>query len=303
MATMLSLWRRLPVVVRAILAGTVVTSAGTLPWAWLVSENLRHGRAVPWAVVPTAIYLWFYWRYLQGAGWPRATADARRTSLRANRLSGDVWSAALMAGVLGLVALVFFMQVWGRLVRLPQQQDVDPATVPLVTLAFSLVMGSLVAGFAEEAGFRGYMQGPIERRHGPVVAILVTGTLFGFAHFTHPEVSLRLMPFYLFVATMYGGLAWLTNSIWPSLVIHAGSDILGFVRLFASGRSEWQMAPVAQPLVWQSGPDTSFWISCALAVVAIVAAVWAYVALAHVARGDAGTPTSIGGELRWRTGA
>ncbi len=245
--------------------------------------------------------LWLFWRYVGGAGWPRATAGARRTSLRANRVSGDVWGAAILAGVLGLVALVFFMQVWGRMVRLPQQQDVDPSTVPLVTLAFSLVMGSLVAGFVEEAAFRGYMQGPIERRHGPFLAILVTGIFFGFAHFTHPEVSLRLMPFYLFIATMYGGLAWLTNSIWPSLVIHAGGDILGFVRLFASGRSEWQMAPVAQPLVWQSGPDTSFWISCALAVVTIAAAVWAYVALAAAVRTGGGRPASLG-ELRGLAG-
>jgi membrane protease YdiL (CAAX protease family) len=34
------------------------------------------------------------------------------------------------------------------------------------------------------------MQGPIERRHGPVVAILVTGSLFGLLIFTHPEVTL-----------------------------------------------------------------------------------------------------------------
>ena len=65
-------------------------------------------------------------------------------------------------------------------------------------------MASIVAGVVEEASFRGYMQGPIERRHGPVVAILVTGSVFGFAHFTHPEVTLILMPYYLAVAAIYG---------------------------------------------------------------------------------------------------
>ena len=63
-------------------------------------------------------------------------------------------------------------------------------------------MGSLVAGIAEESGFRGYMQGPIEPRHGPVIAFLVTGGLFGFAHFSHPEVTLALMPYFLAVATL-----------------------------------------------------------------------------------------------------
>ncbi|MDE3155324.1 MAG: CPBP family intramembrane metalloprotease [Acidobacteriota bacterium] len=302
MSTVLSPWRRLPVVVRAVLVGVVVASAGTLPWAWLAAENLRHGRAVPWDAMVMAPYLWVYWRYLRGAGWPRATADARRQGLRANPLPGDAWSTAIMAGLLGLVALVFFMQVWGRLVQLPQQRDADPSTVPLFTLAVSLVMGSLVAGFVEEAAFRGYMQGPIERRHGPVVAILVTGICFGFAHFTHPEVSLRLMPFYLFIAAIYGGLAWLTNSIWPSIVVHAGSDVLGFVRLFATGRSEWQMTPTVQPLVWESGPDAAFWTSCALAVVTIALAIWAYVALAGAMR-NASTGGPSLGDWRGSTGA
>ena len=59
----------------------------------------------------------------------------------------------------------------------------------------------------------------------------MTGSLFGFAHFTHPEVTLVLMPYYLAVAAIYGTLAYLTNSIWPSVVLHAGGNILGGDRL------------------------------------------------------------------------
>lgn len=104
--------------------------------------------------------------------------------LRAHRLSGNVWGSALLAGGLGLVALVLLHRVMNRLVSLPQQQLPDLSQIPVLTLLCFLLMGSAVAGIVEEASFRRYMQGPIERRHGPVVAILVTGTLFGFAHFT-----------------------------------------------------------------------------------------------------------------------
>lgn len=93
-------------------------------------------------------------------------------------------------------------------------------------------MGSIVAGVVEEAAFRGYLQGTIERRHGPVIAILVTGSIFGFAHFTHPEVTLVLLPYYLAVAAVYGALAYLTNSILPSLVLHAGGNMLSAFDLF-----------------------------------------------------------------------
>jgi membrane protease YdiL (CAAX protease family) len=281
---MLSLWRRFPVVVRAVLTGSVLGAVGTTPWAVLVSANSKYWSAVPWAVPPTALYLWLFWRYVQGAGWPRSTAEARRTNCRANRLSEEVWGAALFAGGLALVALVLFLGVMNRLVRLPSQPTDDLTHIPFVTLVPWLLMSAVVAGIAEESSFRGYMQGPIERRHGPVVAILVTGSLFGFAHFTHPEVTLILMPYYLAVAAIYGALAYLTNSILPSVVLHAGGNVLSAIGLFAGGRAEWQASSSPAPLIWETGADASFWISCVAALIVGAAAVWAYAALANVTR-------------------
>ena len=51
---------------------------------------------MPWCVPVMALYLRLLWRY------------APRTNLRANRLSEEVWGAALVAGGLGLWALVLF---------------------------------------------------------------------------------------------------------------------------------------------------------------------------------------------------
>jgi membrane protease YdiL (CAAX protease family) len=269
---------------RAVLTGLVVATMGTVPWAVLVSANSRYWTAVPWAVPPTGLYLWLFWKYVQGAGWPRSTAGARRVSCRANRLSENVWGAALLAGGLGLVALVLFLGVVNRLVRLPAQPTDDLAHVPVVTLAFWLLMSAAVAGIVEESAFRGYMQEPIERRHGPVVAILVTGTLFGFMHFTHPEVTLILMPYYLAVAAIYGTLAYLTNSILPGVVLHAGGNVLSAVNLFGLGRAEWQGLSTPQPLIWETGPDVSFWLSFMAALGVGAAAVRAYATLATVAR-------------------
>ena len=124
-------------------------------------------------------HLWSYWKYLGGAGWPRTTAAIRRTNLRANRLSGEIWGMSLFAGILGFATLLPLLGIMGRLVRLPTEAQpiTPPSGMPFITAFLLLVMASIVAGVVEEAAYRGYIQGPIERRHGLVVAILVNGVL------------------------------------------------------------------------------------------------------------------------------
>jgi hypothetical protein len=146
----LRFWARLPVIVRAIISGGLMATAGTVPWGLLAGLNLRHMPSVPWALVPAALFLWIFWRYAQGAWWPRSTREARRKSLRANSLAGEVWGAAMVAVVVGLVAVVLMQRVMNRLVVLPQQQDVDIMKLPVLTIALLVAMGSLVAGVVEE---------------------------------------------------------------------------------------------------------------------------------------------------------
>jgi membrane protease YdiL (CAAX protease family) len=281
-----ALWDRTPVLLRAVLTGLIAAGAGTIPWAVLVSLNMTHWSTVPWAVPPTALYLWLYWRYVRGKGWPRSTADARRANCRANLVPGDLWGPALFAGLLGLVAVLLFQGFLSRLVTLPQQRDLDISRYPFVTVVFWVLMGAVVAGVVEEASFRGYMQRPIERRHGPVIAILVTGTLFGFFHFSHPEVTLVLLPFYLAVAAVYGALAYLTDSIFPGMILHAGGNIFSALDLFATGRSEWQASTTPKPLIWEAGPDASFAVNVAALLIVAAITGWAYRVLGAAARRD-----------------
>ena len=147
-----------------------------------------------------------------------------------------------------------------------------------------LVMSAVVAGVVEETSFRGYLQRPIEQRHGPVLAIVLTGVVFAFAHFSHPEVGLVLLPFYIAVAAVYGTLAHLTDSTRPSMVLHAGGNMFSAVGLVTQGKSEWQLTATPPPLIWETGADTSFWATVAGLLVATALAIWAYSALAAVAR-------------------
>jgi hypothetical protein len=117
-------------VVRAVVIGIVVAIVGTIPRDLFYWANLHFYVSVPWAVPVTGVYVWFFWRYLQGAGPPAETAVQRRTSLRANGISAHQWWWALLSGVLGLIALVLALRAANRMVPLPQQGIPDLSHVP-----------------------------------------------------------------------------------------------------------------------------------------------------------------------------
>jgi membrane protease YdiL (CAAX protease family) len=276
------------IVLRSVIVGLFLAAAGTIPWSFLAGWNLRVFVTVPWAIVPTALYLVVYWRYLNGAGWPQATAERRRRNLRANGLPGEVWGMALFAGLLGLAALLPLLGVMSRLTTLPAEARPisTPPDMPFATVLLLLATASIVSGVVEESAFRGYMQGPIERKLGPLPAILAGGAAFGLAHYTHhPAAVLPMMPYYVAVSAVYGGLAYATNSILPGLVLHAGGNVFSLTRLWVTGQPEWQVTGTAPPLIWESRADAVFLSSAAAFVFLSAGAVWAYRELARVARG------------------
>lgn len=267
----------MPALIRAVAVGLGVGLLGTLPWAGLIAANVKYRPNVPWATPVMACVLVAWWLYFaKGRGWPETTAEARRRYARANRVPENLWGPALGAGALGLLTALLLQGVLGRLVTLPQQRDLDPSQYPVFTVFAWVVMGAAVAGVVEETAFRGYIQGGIEKRHGLMTAILITGSLFGLSHFTHAEVGLVLFPFYLAVATVYGLLAAATNSTYPSMILHAGGNVFSAFSLFTQGRSEWQLTAVPAATIWKTGIDASFLANLAILVVAGAATVMAY---------------------------
>jgi membrane protease YdiL (CAAX protease family) len=142
-------------------------------------------------------------------------------------------------------------------------------------------MAAPFAGLIEEAAFRGYMQGPIERRYGLAVAILITGTMFAVAHL---DFTLILWPYYVAVAVIYGTVTYLTGSIWPAVVLHTGGNLYSNLDLLLHGQAEWQASSGAAALVWATGVDPAFVRLAVALLLVIAAAVWAYVKLAEAAR-------------------
>jgi membrane protease YdiL (CAAX protease family) len=233
---------------RAVLIGTAIALAGTIPRNILFALNLRFFASVPWAVPVTGIYLWFFWKRLK-------SSDDRGRLLRANPLTVRAWLWALSAGLLGIVALVLGLSIANRFVALPGQQLPNFAGVPQSTVLSLLVAAAPIAGLIEESAFRGYMQGPIERRCGLPVAILITGSMFALVHLDFTPI---LWPYYVAVAALYSVVTSLSNSILPAIVLHTLGNTYSNFDLWLHGKSEWQTAPGRPPHTWDPGAAIAF---------------------------------------------
>jgi membrane protease YdiL (CAAX protease family) len=283
MSSASAIWQRISVLVRAILTGLLVLFFGALGWSGLLFGSRKLTTSIPWAAAPVflvvgGLFLWAFWRYLGGAGRPRSTAEARRQNLRARRLSGRVWGWALCAGVLGLIGYVALVILWGHLIRLQPRTVPDLSRYSFLTVLCLLLAAAVEAGVVEEAAFRGYMQRPIEKRYGPRFAIVIVSVVFGFIHLANGYHELTWLVPYVIFGSILGTLAYLTNSILPGLVLHAVIDAGSF--LFV-----WRFGPnPPEPLIWQSGPDTSFWVSLAVTIIFGFATVWTFRKLCVVCR-------------------
>jgi hypothetical protein len=244
------------IIFRSVLSGVAVLLAGTIPRNIFFAANLRYFAGFPWAVPVTFIYMWFLWRYLQGS-------EYRRRLLRANPLPANVWLWALIAGLLGIVAIVLALNIANRFVVLPKQTLPNLHGIPTSTVVSLLLAAAPIAGFVEESAFRGHMQGPIERRFGLFCAILITGTMFALVHL---DFTLILWPYYIAVAALYGVVTSKTNSILPAMVLHTLGNTYSNLDLLLHNRAEWQTAAgVSQ------GWGSAAWITiAALAAVVIV---------------------------------
>jgi membrane protease YdiL (CAAX protease family) len=207
--------------------GLAVVVAVPTPWSALAAINLRLSSHVPWAIPAGIAYACLAMAYLNGRGWPRSTAAARRSCFRARPLVLAELNWALIAGLAAVTSLWLLFAASGRL-STPVSQRSEAAWSPIVLLG-AIITSAAVTAISEEGGLRGYMQAPLERLIGPVPAIATTSLFFVLIHLSHGVGAIaRNGLFYLAAGCVYGPLAYLTQSILPSLLLHFLGDVLAF---------------------------------------------------------------------------
>ena len=209
-----------------------VVAVGQGLWGVMAMVNLKVSPAVPWAPAVMACVLAGLIAYLGGRGWPASTSAARRRLLRWNAMPWSVFFLALGAGILGLVA---FGGVWiavSDLVHIPAGVQPSARGVPLATAVALLVMGSLAAPISEEAAFRGYAMGILERAWGWAPAAIVgSSVLFAAVHFVQGLDAMKLGLYFL-AGLLFATVAYLTNSLYAAMAVHSLGDVIGFTLLW-----------------------------------------------------------------------
>ena len=258
-----------------VLLASLIAAFGTGVWTFLIGSNLATSPAIPWAVVAMAVVLWLMWQYLGGKWWPRSTSEARRSYLRANPVSREVFTWALLAGVLSLVALAGYWIVLVELAGAGGNPTIpDYSKYPLLTVVLGLVMGSLVSPITEEAAFRGYGQVILERVFPAGAAIMISAVLFALWHGPTQGFFWSKLLFYFVVGVDFGAIAYLTESTLPAIPVHILGDLTFFFLIWPYD--------AARPLVWKSGADLWFWVFAAQAIIFTALALLAFRRLAKV---------------------
>jgi membrane protease YdiL (CAAX protease family) len=261
----------------AAMASLAVAALGSLTWGPLLVANAALSPRIPWSVPAEAIALLLIWLYLNGAGWPRRTSEARRALLRARVVPPRIFGWAAIAGGLALVALAGLWIVLVQLTGAGGNPTLPNAgRYPALFVALAIAMGSLVSPLTEEAAFRGYGQVLLERSFKPVVAVALSSLFFALYHGPTQGFALSKIVFYLTVGVVFGAIALITTSVLPAIPVHIAGDVLFFTLIWPYD--------AARPLVWTHGADATFWLHTAQILIFGVLAALAFRQLQRISR-------------------
>jgi len=251
------LWLRMPLALRAIVSGLLIALIAANVWPVLL---FKLGAAVA-AIVEIAflaIYVW--WASRHGA--PRSTRITRHDAFRAGGLSRSQWMWGLSAALFFAVTIHAAIVLLFRLVPYPQdafRRGYDLSAIPTLRLKWiAIIVSAISAGVCEETGFRGYMQQPIERRHGARSAVLISSVAFTLLHLNKGWATPGMIPIVLCAGVLLGLLAWSSNSLIPSMVGHVLMDVGLFAFWWTGVAGDFTLRPISH-----TGVDIGFVVTLA----------------------------------------
>jgi membrane protease YdiL (CAAX protease family) len=264
-------WEKLPVLLRAIITGLAIALPAANVWPLLLL-NLP----VPLAATAEAVFLAVYLWWASGGGPPRTWQAARATAFRRGTLSPAQWVWGLIAALAFATTIHAAMVLLFRFVPFPTEafrQGYDFSFIPSLPLRWlAVVVSAASAGICEETGFRGYMQQPIEQRHGAPIAIFVSSFLFMLLHLTKGWAIIGMVPIVFGAGVLLGLLAWSSGSLIPGIIGHVVMDIGLFAYWWTGIAGDFTARPIAE-----TGMDQPFLFACAAlatALLVVLLALW-----------------------------
>lgn len=144
------------------------------------------------------------------------------------------------------VYMVFSMFLHGLMTAVSSRYDPDQAqNVGFATgqdgfgLAMVFISLVVIPPIVEEVLFRGFVFKGFQKSFHPVLAAILTSVIFGLAH---GQWNVGIDTFALSLALCY--LAYKTNSLWPSVLLHSLKNLIAFILVFV-------ITPEQLQLLWQ----------------------------------------------------
>ena len=253
-----NIWSRLPIALRAIISGLLIALVSANVWPLLLL-NL----GMPLAAIAEAIFLALYVWWTGGGGPPRTTQAARATAFRRGRLSPRQWGWGLVAAPSFAITIHASLVLLFRIVPFPMaafRQGYAFSFIPSLPLRWiAVVVSAVSAGICEETGFRGYMQRPIEQRHGAPVAILISSLFFTTLHLTKGWAMAGMVPIVFGAGVLLGLLAVSSGTLIFGMIGHVVMDIGLFAYWWTGIAGTFTARPITE-----MGVDRSFLIASAV---------------------------------------
>ena len=141
------------------------------------------------------------------------------------------WKTFGLAVLAGVMLMEAFGGVWigvADLVHIPPGVQPSLKGISLPTGIALLIMSSLAAPLSEEAAFRGYAMGILEKAWGwAPAAIVAAAILFAAVHVVQGLDATKL-GLYFGAGLLFATVAWMTNSLYAAMAVHSLGDVLGF---------------------------------------------------------------------------
>jgi membrane protease YdiL (CAAX protease family) len=228
MKTLNRFWNWLPAIIKGIITGQLILFIGQIPLS-LIFINLKISPSVPWFLPAIIVWLYIFWKYLDGKWPPLKTSNLRKEYLRASKLTSAQWFWGLTAGGFGMISvmgLIFVISAFGNLPADAYKSPYDLSPYPSWTVISLFVSIAATAAMVEESAFRGYMLSMIQKRHGWILGILITVIMFWISHLSHTYAVPAFIPFFILYSVLHGLMVYYTKSIFPSIIIHFLSDVI-----------------------------------------------------------------------------
>ena len=257
-------WARLPTALRAIITGLLIALIPANVWPLLLL-NL----GVPLAAILEVAFLALYVWWASGGGPPRTTQAVRATAFRRETRTPTHWSWGLIAALFFAVTIHASIVLLFRMVPYPMaafRQGYDFSFIPSLPLRWiAVVVSATSAGICEETGFRGYMQRPIELRHGAPGAILISSLFFTAVHLTKDWATAGMVPIVFGAGVLLGVLAWSSGTLIFGMIGHVVMDIGLFGYWWTGIAGNFTARPISE-----TGVDQPFLIACAVLATSLV---------------------------------